>query len=84
MSLRNKLTILEPQRDHPRLVAGPQNLFRGYGANYDFQLVLLPLNNVESISTCDVMRWCHTYINNFNTLPEVEKINLKKSNINVK
>ena len=32
LALRNDLTILEPERDHPRILAGSQKLMRGYAS----------------------------------------------------
>lgn len=49
LGIRNEMTVLEPERDHPRLVAGNLQLVRGYGANYDFQVILAPFLDVENI-----------------------------------
>ena len=66
LSLRNDITVLEPERDHPRLVAGSQKLMRGYSANYDFQGVLAPLNDVyDLIDSTALETWIERYTSEF-------------------
>jgi hypothetical protein len=82
LSLKNDITVLDPERDHPRLLSGSQQLMRGYGANYDFQLLLAPLNDIpdqsfdEEVTT--ISEWAQKYLESFNNLDLESKNNLKE------
>lgn len=82
LSLKNDITVLDPERDHPRLLSGSQQLMRGYGANYDFQLLLAPLNDIpnqefdEEVTT--IFEWAQKYLESFNNLNLESKNNLKE------
>ena len=75
---RNDMSVLEPERDHPRLVSGSLQLARGYSANYDFQVILALLNDVSEIGDSEnVLQWAKEYIDNFNKLTVDEKNDLQ-------
>lgn len=77
LDLRNGLSVLAPSRDHPRIIAGPQDIMRAYGANYDLQLVLVPFNDVETlVDQTKVCEWALKEIAEFedldNSLKEIQ------------
>jgi hypothetical protein len=82
LSLRNDITLLNPARDHPRLVSGSQQLMRGYGANYDFQLIVAPLNDIPNFSfdehCSDIFEWAAEYLSVFNQLNSETKDHLQE------
>ena len=49
----NGVIHLELPRDHPRLVQGSPILTRGYGANYDMQVILGPQQDLDELSYVD-------------------------------
>ena len=82
LSLRNDITLLNPARDHPRLVSGSQQLMRGYGANYDFQLIVAPLNDIPDFTfdeNCsNIFEWAAEYLRIFNQLNSETKDHLQE------
>jgi hypothetical protein len=85
LDLRNGLSVLAPSRDHPRIVAGPAELMRIYGANSDLQLVLVPKLDVENLEDkSTVIEWALREVSRFKELAdnlkeiEVELYNNRK------
>jgi hypothetical protein len=77
-TVRNGLTQFESERDNPRLVQGNFEINRGYGANYDFQVVLSTFDDVPDIDWNQLLDWAAAYINDFNTKAEEIKVGLKR------
>jgi hypothetical protein len=78
IDFRNGLPFLDPSRNHPRLVAGPQDLTWAYRANADLQLVIAASGLVPDLNGQCVLDWAEQYTTEFDGLPEEERNNLRE------
>jgi hypothetical protein len=70
LTFRNGIIRMETARDHPRLLQGNASLSRAYSGNKDFQFILGPDKDTDTLgkeeSIFDWIRVLHAKIDDFN------------------